>query len=92
MNMERDVVIEYAQRAMTLPIGELSEPFETQFGWHVMSVNAREDRPASPQDIKQVLRMRFDSWLTEYRQTFSIEIFDVWLDIAPREPRLRLDP
>ena len=32
---------EFEEAAFTGPVGELQRPFQTQFGWHLMRVNAR---------------------------------------------------
>ncbi|UCG71782.1 MAG: peptidylprolyl isomerase [Chromatiales bacterium] len=37
----RSFVPEFAAKCETLPIGELSEPFKTQFGWHIVEVQDR---------------------------------------------------
>lgn len=37
----RTFVPEFAVQCETLPIGELSEPFKTQFGWHILEVQDR---------------------------------------------------
>jgi parvulin-like peptidyl-prolyl isomerase len=33
-----DMVSEFDQAAFELPVGELSEPIQTQFGWHLIIV------------------------------------------------------
>jgi parvulin-like peptidyl-prolyl isomerase len=38
------MVPEFDERMWTLPIGEVSEPFRTQFGWHILKVNARYEK------------------------------------------------
>ena len=37
----RSFVPEFAAKCETQPIGELSEPFKTQFGWHILEVQDR---------------------------------------------------
>jgi foldase protein PrsA len=37
-----DYVTEFADVAKTLPIGELSQPLQTQFGWHILKVYERK--------------------------------------------------
>jgi peptidyl-prolyl cis-trans isomerase SurA len=36
-----DFVPEFAQRLEELEVGELSEPFRTRFGWHIVEVTDR---------------------------------------------------
>jgi parvulin-like peptidyl-prolyl isomerase len=68
----------------SLPIGQISEPIETQFGWHVIEVLEREVRELSPTDYSVSQRAAYDDWLTKTRETAQIE--DLWtVDKAPRE-------
>jgi len=49
----RSFVPEFAAKCETLPIGELSEPFKTQFGWHIVEVQDRR-----VQDTTEEVRMQ----------------------------------
>jgi peptidyl-prolyl cis-trans isomerase C len=44
------MVPEFAEAALKLEKGELSEPVKTQFGWHVIRVEDKRDRPIPPFD------------------------------------------
>lgn len=47
----------FEEAAFALKPGEFSEPFETQFGWHIVKVDARRERAAPPfEAIKDRLR------------------------------------
>ena len=35
------MVAEFETAAFTLPVGEVSEPIKTQFGWHLIKVTAK---------------------------------------------------
>ncbi|MBN1992528.1 MAG: peptidyl-prolyl cis-trans isomerase [Anaerolineae bacterium] len=71
----------------TLPIGEISEPIETQFGWHVLEVLARETRELSPADYRLSQQLAYSEWLSELRANATIE--DFWTtDKAPADPVL----
>jgi len=37
------MVQEFEERMFTLPVGEVSEPFRTQFGWHILTVTAKHE-------------------------------------------------
>lgn len=66
----------------SLPLGEISEPIQTQFGWHVIEVLEREERELSPADYAQFQRQAFSDWLSEARAEAVIE--DLWTaDKAP---------
>jgi peptidyl-prolyl cis-trans isomerase C len=53
------MVPEFDKVAFELPVGKLSEPVKTQFGWHLVlvtakipAVEAKGDTPASPEKVK----------------------------------------
>ena len=46
------MVPEFDKLMFELPIGEVSEPFQTQFGWHIMKVSERD--PARPLEFDEV--------------------------------------
>lgn len=76
------------EAVFTLPIGQISEPLETQFGWHVVEVLEREERELSPLDYSQSQRQAFTDWLAEAREGAEIENF--WSpDRAPEDPFLQ---
>ena len=75
------------EAVFSLPIGEISDPIETQFGWHIIEVLEREEREMSPADYSQAQRRAFSDWQTEVRQAATIE--DLWTtDKAPADALL----
>ncbi len=67
-------------------IGELSKPFESQFGWHVLQVIDRRSTDSSEQMREQqavnLLRNRkydeeLQTWLRQIRDEAYVEIKDV---------------
>ncbi|MEW5960884.1 MAG: peptidylprolyl isomerase [Chloroflexota bacterium] len=72
------------EAVFTLPIGQVSEPVQTQFGWHVIEVLAREVRELSPLDYQQSQRLALPNWLEETRAKADIQ--DLWTaDKAPKD-------
>ncbi len=41
----------FEEAAFRLKKGEISEPFESQFGWHIVKVDDRRQRPAPPFEV-----------------------------------------
>ena len=62
---------EYEAVAERLGIGELSEPFRTQFGWHLVEVIDRR----TIDETAQTRRNQIYSQLLEQKQR---EVFDLW--------------
>lgn len=77
-------VPEFEEAVQTLSIGQVSDPVESQFGWHIIEVLEREERELSPVDYAQLQRTAFSDWLEETREAADIE--DTWTpDVAPAD-------
>jgi parvulin-like peptidyl-prolyl isomerase len=75
------------EAVFSLPVGQISDPIETQFGWHIVEVLEREEQELSPSNYSQAQRQAYSDWLTEARQAATIE--DLWTaDMAPADPLL----
>jgi parvulin-like peptidyl-prolyl isomerase len=81
-------VKEFADAVSTLPIGQISEPVKTQFGYHIIQVVAREDLPLSADQLDQKKQTAFDDWLKSIHDSSDITIKDVWKTRVPTEPVL----
>ncbi len=83
------MVPEFEARMKSTPVGQTSEPFQTQFGWHVLQVTdtRQQDMTHEYQErmARQILGERqfdseLDSWLREIRSNAFVEIKDPNLD------------
>jgi parvulin-like peptidyl-prolyl isomerase len=81
---------ETAAFALTEP-GQISEPVQTQFGWHIIRLVAHEDRPLSASECSDLPQQKFEEWLQELRAGAVVEIKDVWQELVPIEPTLPAD-
>lgn len=77
----------FADAIRDAEIGAIVGPVETQFGFHIIQVRAREDRDADEQQLEQFKEQAFNNWLDEYRQqnAASIEVFDIWVNFVPQQ-------
>ncbi len=73
--------------AFSLPLEEISEPFTTTFGYHILQVLERDpERELDEFTLSQRRNQAFDDWLEERQQTANIERF--WsADKVPPTPR-----
>lgn len=70
------------EAVFSLPIGQISEPIQSDFGWHVIEVLEREERELSPTDYRRSQLQAFEAWLNEARSGADIQ--DLWTtDKAP---------
>ncbi|MHC1686099.1 MAG: peptidylprolyl isomerase [Clostridiaceae bacterium] len=80
------MVPEFEEAAFTLPIGEVSEPVKTQFGYHLILVeNKAESKEADYNDVKasiiqrlseQRQRYRYLNKADELKEKYKVEQFD----------------
>jgi peptidyl-prolyl cis-trans isomerase C len=91
----------FARAAFSTPVGELSAPFQTEFGWHVLEVRGRRPTNAKPfvevrEDIEEFLRLEViadtlqeledESRVVYYRPDIEAEAPSVAPLILPGEP------
>jgi parvulin-like peptidyl-prolyl isomerase len=67
--------------------GEISEPVETSFGWHVIQLVTRATNNIDATKFQQNKQIFFDNWLFELRNSRTdIEIEEFWKTITPTTP------
>ena len=82
------MVPEFDEATFGLEIGEISEPIETQFGWHIINLDGKEMRALSDADFANTQNVAYDEWFTQLKSETEIEINEVWRDIVPGEPKI----
>jgi len=82
------MVAEFETAAFELGIGEISQPVQTSFGYHIIQVLGHEDRPFSADEYQSLREQKFQEWLDSLREEVEITIHDYWVDRVPTEPDL----
>lgn len=76
----------FSQAAFALQIGEISQPVQTEFGWHIIQVLGHENRPLTSDELNQVKQTKFSKWVEEMKTELKVETFDRWIQVVPTDP------
>lgn len=81
------MVEEFENIAFSLEIGEISNPVETSFGFHIIQLLGKEMRPLDSSTLDQNKSTFFSEWLTTEKEKYTVEQYDdVWTAIVPDTP------
>ena len=83
------MVPEFEAKMKSTPVGQITAPFQTQFGWHILEVTDTRNQDMTQQYQERMARQilgerqydaELDSWLRETRNNTFVEIKDPSLD------------
>jgi parvulin-like peptidyl-prolyl isomerase len=82
----------FADAVREAPIGEIVGPVQTEFGYHIIQVRAREDREVSESQLDNAKEQAFQTWLENIKSSpdFQSETFSIWTNYVPQEPAFQL--
>ena len=66
------MVPEFEEASFTLPVGEVSDPVQTQFGYHIIKVTDRSEKKVKPfEDVKEAV---MNTLMTERQQAKYMDV------------------
>ena len=83
---EGQMVAPFADAASKLEIGEISQPVNTSFGWHVIQLLGRDTQLRSQAEINQLRMEAFQDWLNLKRLEINVDINPDWISAVPTDP------
>lgn len=92
------MVAEFEEAAFALQPGEISQPVQSQYGYHIIQVLARQNRPLTEDEYRQARDQFFDNWLKEQQEQADIYYYidvsansrQLW-ELVPQEPSLETE-
>lgn len=82
------MVAPFEEAAYALPIGKISDPVQSDYGYHIIQVIGHAERPMTDQQIQQEKQTILTDFLKQLRDSSDVQIFDLWKTIVPTEPTL----
>ncbi|MHB8807722.1 MAG: peptidylprolyl isomerase [Anaerolineaceae bacterium] len=86
------MVAAFEDESFSLDIGEIGNPVESSYGWHIIQVLGHEERSVeSDYDFSRLQSNFYDLWFQEATANITIVKNDNWVDHVPSEPSVALD-
>ena len=82
------MVLPFDEAAFTLEVGEISDPVQTDFGWHILQNLGKELLPIDETAFEEIRNEVFSEWLVERRLEYQPEVNENWISFVPSEPVL----
>jgi peptidyl-prolyl cis-trans isomerase SurA len=79
-----DTIPEFEREMDNLELNEISEPFKTALGWHLIQLNDRREKDLSSESLRQRVKesllkqkteIRFNDWVKSLREGAHVEIW-----------------
>jgi parvulin-like peptidyl-prolyl isomerase len=83
------MVAPFEEAAYSLEVGEISEPVQSDFGYHIIQVLGHQENPLNGTQFEQKKETVFSDWLTAAKEEASLTTFETWKQIVPTEPSLQ---
>ena len=77
---------EAAAFALKNPGDYTNAPVQSQFGFHIIQLIAKQNRPLTAEQYDAARSKVYKDWLTSARETYGVETFDLWQQYVPTEP------
>jgi hypothetical protein len=77
---------ETAAYALEKPGDYTLAPVKSEFGFHIIQLIAKQDRPLTADQYDTAKNKVFTDWLTAAREEYGVETFDIWMEHIPTDP------
>jgi parvulin-like peptidyl-prolyl isomerase len=82
-------VAEFEDAVFNAEIGQVVGPIQTQFGYHIIEVHAREERTLTDSELSQKRQTEFQTWLSDLRTNAGdAVVVNDYFSVVPSDPTL----
>ena len=85
------MVAPFEEAAYSLAIGEISQPVQTENGWHIIQVIGHENRSLTASELDSFKNAQFTKWLETQRSMDGVKMLENWLEDLPTTPTIPPD-
>jgi len=78
----------FEDAAFSLEIGKLSDPIQTDYGYHIIQVLGREVRTLTDEQLDTVKSYYFRKFIDDAKAEMTIKKYDIWAENVPSSPAI----
>ncbi len=80
------MVTEFENAAFALKVGEISQPVQTTYGWHIIQSLGHAVLPLNSTQLSAARAKVFDDWISQQIASYKLVPIDNWQNFVPTEP------
>ncbi len=80
------MIAEFENAAFALKVGEISQPVQTTYGWHIIQCLGRAVLPLNSAQLIAARTKAFDDWIQKQMANIKIVTIDNWTTFVPTDP------
>lgn len=82
----------FEEAAWALNVGEISQPVQSTFGYHIIQVLGHEERPLDSSQLEEAKQKAYDEWLESAKTAANVVTYsETWTQVIPDEPAIPAD-
>ena len=83
---EGTMVQAFNDAAFSQEVGTISDPVQTDYGWHLIQVIGHEERPLTSSQYDTAVQTAYQTWLNGYSEQLDINLDGYNVDMVPTDP------
>lgn len=78
----------FEDSAFSLKIGEISQPIETEFGFHIIQALGHEVRQLTDDQLDSFKNLTYSKFIEDAKAQMTIKKNDIWAEVVPSSPTI----